>query len=176
MTFATQKYKKIYYHPNLQQKKSPKRLNSLFLQKFSNMNFLILNGPNLNLLGKREPNIYGKHSFEEYLPLLQRRFPQHQIVYYQSNHEGSLIDKLQEADGQYNAVVMNPGAYAHTSIALADCIRAIGIPVVEVHISDIKKREPYRQHSYTAEACVKCFSGFGLEGYAKAIDAILEMQ
>lgn len=136
------------------------------------MKILILNGPNLNLLGKREPEIYGTMSFEEYLPKLVKAFPQHEISYYQSNHEGYLIDKLQEADEQYDAVVMNPGGYAHTSIALADCIRAISIPVVEVHISDIAKREPYRRHSFTAEACVACFSGLGLEGYDRAIMAL----
>ena len=137
------------------------------------MKILILNGPNLNLLGKREPEIYGHTSFDDYLPQLRKRFPQHEITYFQSNHEGVLIDQLQEADKQYDAVVMNPGGYAHTSIALADCIRAIGIPVVEVHISDISKREPYRQHSFTAEACVKCISGLGMEGYAKAIEAMI---
>ena len=142
------------------------------MQKIPKMKILIINGPNLNLLGKREPKIYGNVSFEDYLPKLQARFSQHEISYYQSNHEGCLIDKLQEADGQYDAVVMNPGGYAHTSITLADCIRAISIPVVEVHISDIAKREPYRRHSFTAEACVACFSGFGLEGYAKAIMAL----
>lgn len=136
------------------------------------MRILIVNGPNLNLLGKREPEVYGKLSFEAYLPQLRERFPQHQIDYYQSNHEGYLIDKLQEADGKYDGIVMNPGAYAHTSIALADCIRAIGIPVVEVHISDISKRELYRRHSYTAEACLTSFKGLGLEGYAKAIEAL----
>ena len=136
------------------------------------MKILILNGPNLNLLGKREPEIYGNLSFEAYLLQLRERFPQHDLSYLQTNHEGVLIDKLQEADGQYDAVVMNPGGYAHTSIALADCIRAISIPVVEVHISDISKREPYRRHSFTAEACVKCISGLGLEGYAKAIESL----
>ena len=136
------------------------------------MKILILNGPNLNLLGKREPEIYGHTSFDDYLPQLRKRFPQHEITYFQTNHEGVLIDQLQEADGPYDAVVMNPGGYAHTSIALADCIRAIGIPVVEVHISDISKREPYRRHSFTAEVCMKCISGLGLEGYAKAIEAL----
>ena len=136
------------------------------------MKILIVNGPNLNLLGKREPEIYGNISFETHFEKLKAKFPQHHLVYYQSNHEGYLIDKLQEADGQYDAVVMNPGAYAHTSIALADCIRAISIPVIEVHISDISKREPYRQHSFTAEACLKCISGFGLEGYDQAIEFI----
>ena len=136
------------------------------------MNILILNGPNLNLLGKREPKIYGNISFDAYLPQLCKRYPQHEITYFQSNHEGILIDKLQEADGRFDAVVMNPGAYAHTSIAIADCIRAISIPVIEVHISDISKREPYRRHSFTAEACVNCITGLGLEGYAKAIEAL----
>ena len=136
------------------------------------MKILIVNGPNLNLLGKREPEVYGRTSFETYFEHLKEQFSQHQLDYFQSNHEGVLIDKLQEADGQYDAVVMNPGAYAHTSIALADCIRSIGIPVVEVHISDITKREPYRQHSYTGEACVKCFVGLGLEGYDRAISHV----
>lgn len=143
-----------------------------FCKKKSKMNILIVNGPNLNLIGKREPEIYGSVSFESYFEILKKKFPQHQLVYYQSNHEGCLIDKLQEADGAFDGVVMNPGGYAHTSIALADCIRAIGIPVVEVHISDITKREPYRRHSYTAEACVKSITGLGLEGYAKAIETL----
>ena len=137
------------------------------------MKILIVNGPNLNLLGKREPEIYGSVSFESYFETLKECFPQHELSYYQSNHEGFLIDELQEADNQCDGIVINPGGYAHTSIALADCIRAISTPVVEVHISDISKREPYRQHSFTAEACQTCFSGFGLEGYAKAI-AFLE--
>ena len=136
------------------------------------MKILILNGPNLNLLGQREPKLYGHVSFDDYLPLLKAKFPQHEIAYFQSNHEGDLIDKLQEAEKQYDAVVMNPGGYAHTSIALADCIRAISIPVVEVHLTDISKREPYRRHSYTAEACVRCFMGLGLEGYDRAIESL----
>lgn len=136
------------------------------------MKILILNGPNLNLLGKREPEIYGNVSFEDFLPRLRSRFPQHQISYFQTNHEGVIIDKLQEADGFYDGVVMNPGAYAHTSIAIADCIRSISVPVIEVHISDISKREPYRRHSFSAEACFKSFMGLGLEGYAKAIEAL----
>lgn len=134
---------------------------------------LILNGPNLNLLGKREPEIYGNVSFEAYLESLIAEFSDIQFDYYQSNHEGFLIDKLQEADHQYDGVVMNPGAYAHTSIALADCIRAIGIPVIEVHISDISQREPYRRHSFTAEACRKCISGQGMEGYALGVRELL---
>lgn len=136
------------------------------------MKILIINGPNLNLLGKREPEIYGNTSFETYFEQLKQRFPQHELDYYQSNHEGYIIDKLQEADSIYDAIVMNPGAYAHTSIAIADCIRSIGIPVFEVHISDISKREPYRRHSFTAEACVNCFSGFGMGSYDKALESI----
>ena len=134
---------------------------------------LIINGPNLNLLGRREPEIYGNASFEEHLSSMRQAFPEVELDYYQSNHEGFLIDKLQEADGLYDGVVMNPGAYAHTSIALADCIRAISVPVVEIHISDISQRESYRRHSYTAEACKKCFSGYGLEGYALGIKELL---
>lgn len=133
------------------------------------MDILIINGPNLNLLGKREPEVYGKLAFEDYLEQLRQRFSHHQLAYFQSNHEGRLIDKLQEADGRYDAVVMNPGAYAHTSIALADCIRAIGVPVIEVHITDITKREPYRRHSYSAEACKETIVGLGLKGYEEAI-------
>ena len=137
---------------------------------------LIINGPNLNLLGRREPEIYGNISFEEHLNAMRQAFTDVELDYYQSNHEGFLIDKLQEADGFYDGVVMNPGAYAHTSIALADCIRAINIPVIEVHISDISQREPYRRHSYTAEACVKSFSGYGLKGYDLAVGELLGIQ
>lgn len=136
---------------------------------------LILNGPNLNLIGHREPEIYGNISFEDYLIDLHHSFPEVTLDYYQSNHEGCLIDKLQEADHCYDGVVMNPGAYAHTSIALADCIRAISIPVVEVHISDISQREPYRRHSYTAEACRKCFVGHGLKGYDLGVNELLKI-
>ena len=165
------KIEKELTHTYFSNKKiSSKCPKNLFLQKISTMKILILNGPNLNLLGKREPEIYGHLSFDEYLVQLRERFLQHEIAYFQTNHEGVMIDKLQEADSQYDAVVMNPGGYAHTSIALADCIRAISIPVVEVHISDISKREPYRRHSYTAEACVKWIYGWGLEGYAEAIE------
>lgn len=134
---------------------------------------LIVNGPNLNLLGQREPEIYGTTSFEDYYLGLQRTFPNIELDYYQSNHEGNLIDKLQEAHRLFDGVVMNPGAYAHTSIALADCIRAIGIPVVEVHLTDISQRESYRHHSYTAEACKKCIMGQGLKGYELALRELL---
>ena len=133
------------------------------------MNILILNGPNLNLIGRREPEIYGTQSLDEYLDGVKKRFPEHQIDTFQSNHEGCLIDKLHEAMDKYDGVVMNPGGYAHTSIALADAVRAIAIPVVEVHISNIFEREAFRHHSYTAEAAVHTIVGHGLEGYAEAI-------
>lgn len=133
------------------------------------MKILILNGPNLNLIGKREPEIYGNQSLDEYFEVVKKRFQDCKIDTFQSNHEGVLIDKLHEAMGKYDGIVMNPGGYAHTSIALADAIRAIGIPVVEVHISNIYEREEYRHHSYTAEAAVKSIVGKGLEGYSEAI-------
>ena len=128
------------------------------------MKILILNGPNLNLIGKREPEIYGNQSLDEYFEVIKKRFQDCDIETFQSNHEGVLIDKLQETMGKFDGVVFNPGGYAHTSIALADTVRAIGIPVVEVHISNIYEREEYRHHSYTAEAAVKSIVGKGLEG------------
>lgn len=137
------------------------------------MKILILNGPNLNLIGRREPEIYGTQSLDEFFDTLKNRFPDCEITSFQSNHEGVLIDKLQEAMGEFDGIVMNPGGYAHTSIALADTIRAINIPVVEVHISNIFEREEYRHHSYTAEAAVKSIVGHGLEGYAEAIEFLL---
>ena len=137
------------------------------------MKILILNGPNLNLIGKREPEIYGNQSLDDFIAELKGRYPKCDIDSFQSNHEGALIDKLQEAIGRYDGIVMNPGGYAHTSIALADTIRAIQIPVVEVHISNIYEREEYRHHSFTAEAAVKSIVGHGLEGYAEAIDYLM---
>ena len=125
------------------------------------MKILILNGPNLNLIGRREPEIYGTQSLDEFLNSVKKRFPEHQIDTFQSNHEGYLIDKLQEAMDNYDGVVMNPGGFAHTSIALADAVRAIAKPVVEVHISNIFEREAVRRHSYTAEAAAHIIVGQG---------------
>lgn len=138
------------------------------------MRILILNGPNLNLIGRREPEIYGNQSLDEFIDTLRKRFPDCEIDSFQSNHEGVLIDKLQEAMDKYDGVVMNPGGYAHTSIALMDTVKAIMIPVVEVHISNIYEREEYRHHSYTAEAAVKSIAGHGLEGYAEAIEYLVK--
>jgi 3-dehydroquinate dehydratase-2 len=137
------------------------------------MKILIINGPNLNLLGKREPDIYGIQSFESFLTDLQSHFSKHQIDYYQTNHEGSIIDKLQEADNQYEAVILNPAAYTHTSIAIADTINAIDIPVIEVHISNIRQREPFRKISYVSPVVIKTIMGHGLEGYKMAVDLLI---
>ncbi len=139
------------------------------------MRILILNGPNINLIGKREPSIYGNMPIDEYLASVCERFPEHVIDVFQSNHEGVLIDKLQESIGVYDGIVFNPGGYSHTSIALADTVRAINIPVVEVHISNIFDREPYRHHSFTAEASVCSIVGHGLEGYPEAVSFLIGM-
>ena len=137
------------------------------------MKVLILNGPNLNLLGRREPEIYGRQTFEAYFETLQLEFPGVTLHYFQSNHEGELIDKLHEAGFAYAGIVLNPGALAHSSIALADAVAAIETPVVEVHISNIYAREPFRHHSYLSAFCVGCISGLGLKGYELAVNYLL---
>jgi 3-dehydroquinate dehydratase-2 len=130
----------------------------------------ILNGPNLNLLGKREPEVYGTQSFEDYLETLRPAFPFIHIHYFQSNHEGFLIDKLHEVGFQEETgIVLNAGGLSHTSIALRDAVSAITAPTVEVHISDISKRETFRQHSYLTEVCVSHYIGKGMNGYKEAI-------
>jgi 3-dehydroquinate dehydratase-2 len=135
---------------------------------------LIINGPNLNLLGKREPEIYGSQSFEEYFEALVSKYSDvASLSYYQSNHEGFLIDKLQEVGYGIDGIVLNAGGYTHTSVALADCVTAISTPVIEVHISDITKREPFRKHSYLEAVCKNSIMGFGLKGYDMAIDFLL---
>ncbi len=136
---------------------------------------LILNGPNLNLLGKREPHIYGSQTFEEYVEILKRAYPSVSIVYFQSNHEGALLDKIHEVgfDPDFRGIVINAGAYTHTSIALADAISAIKIPVVEVHISNIHAREAFRHHSFIAAKCAGSIVGLGLKGYKLAIDFLI---
>ena len=137
------------------------------------MKIQIINGPNLNLLGKREPGIYGKSSFDSYLPELQKRFPDVQIDYYQSNIEGEMINKLQEVGFDYDGIVLNAGAYTHTSIALQDAIRSLTAPVIEVHISNVHKREEFRHKSMISCACWGVICGFGLDSYRLAIDAII---
>ena len=135
------------------------------------MKILVLNGPNINMLGIREPGIYGKNSFSDLLALIERTAKEEnlEIEQYQSNHEGCFVDKIQESYGKFDGIVINPAAYTHTSIAILDALKAVGIPAVEVHISDVSQREAFRQISYPGLACVKTIMGHGLEGYREAI-------
>ena len=137
------------------------------------MKIQIINGPNLNLLGVREPGIYGSKSFEAFLPQLQAKYPDVQIDYYQSNIEGELINKMQEVGFKYDGIVLNAGAYTHTSIALHDCIRSLKSPVIEVHISNVHQREEFRHKSMISAACKGVICGFGLDSYRLAIEALL---
>ena len=137
------------------------------------MKIQIINGPNLNLLGVREPGIYGSNSFESYLPKLKAKYPDVEIEYYQSNIEGELINKLQEVGFTYDGVVLNAGAYTHTSIALQDCIRSMKCPVVEVHISNVHARESFRHVSMLSAACKGVILGFGLDSYRLAVESFL---
>lgn len=132
----------------------------------------IINGPNINLLGKREPSIYGAVSFEDYLAELRERYPECQLDYFQSNVEGELINKIHEAGFDYDGIVLNAGAYTHTSIALQDAIRAVTAPVIEVHISNVHKREEFRHHSMISCACIGVICGFGLNSYRLALEAL----
>ncbi len=133
------------------------------------LNVAIINGPNLNLLGKREPEIYGNQDFETYLVSLKEMYPDVNIDYYQSNVEGELINYLHSCMDTHAAVILNAGAYTHTSIALADAVSSIGIPVLEVHISNIMAREEYRKTSFIASKCIGTISGLGLAGYELAV-------
>ena len=135
------------------------------------MKILVLNGPNLNMLGIREPDIYGKQTFRDLLDLLEKTGKELDITVeqYQSNHEGDLVDKIQEAYGNTDGIVINPAAYTHTSIAILDALKAVGIPSVEVHISDVDSRESFRQISYAGLFCEKTIKGLGFEGYRQAI-------
>lgn len=135
---------------------------------------LILNGPNLNLLGVREPGIYGSSSFDSYLPVLRERFPDMEIEYFQSNIEGVMIDKMQEVGFSYDGIVLNAGAYTHTSVALHDCIRSLRCPVIEVHISNVHTREEFRHKSLISSACRGVICGFGLDSYRLALSALSE--
>ncbi len=133
------------------------------------MKILLINGPNLNLLGKREPEVYGNKTFDDFLAELKNLFPKVEIDYFQSNSEGELINILHEADGRYHGIVLNAAAYTHTSVALADAIAAISVQVVEVHISNIFKRENFRHHSLIAPYCAGSIGGFGLDSYRLGI-------
>ena len=136
------------------------------------MKIQIINGPNLNLLGVREPGIYGSESFEAFLPQLQAKYPDVQIDYYQSNIEGELINKMQEVGFKYDGIVLNAGAYTHTSVALHDCIRSLKCPVIEVHISNVHQREEFRHKSMISAACKGVICGFGLDSYRLAVEAL----
>ncbi|SEF54265.1 type II 3-dehydroquinate dehydratase [Algoriphagus boritolerans] len=129
------------------------------------MKIQIINGPNLNLLGKREPEIYGSETFEDYFENLQKRFPQVELHYYQSNVEGELINKIHEVGFSFDAILLNAGGYTHTSVAISDAISGVTTPAVEVHISNIYKREEFRHKSIISKSCVGMISGLGLKGY-----------
>jgi len=137
------------------------------------MKFLILNGPNLNLLGQREPEIYGTSNFQQFVQHLDDKYFEHEFIYAQSNVEGELINELHKANNSYTGIIFNPGGYSHTSVAIADAIAAIKTPVVEVHISNIYAREEFRHVSLTAKNCAGVLSGFGLTGYDLAVTYFL---
>ena len=139
------------------------------------MKILVINGPNLNMLGIREPDIYGKNTYAELVKKVTD-FAQsrgHTVECFQSNHEGDLVDAIQQAYGKADGIVFNPGAYTHTSIALLDALRAVGIPTVEVHISDVNSREPFRRQSYIRPACIATIAGHGTKGYEEAVDLLI---
>jgi 3-dehydroquinate dehydratase-2 len=135
------------------------------------MKILVINGPNINMLGIREPDVYGKNTFADLLELLDRTGKEEgiEIEQYQSNHEGCIVDRIQAAYGKFDGIVINPAAYTHTSIAILDALKAVAIPAVEVHISDVDSRESFRQISYAGMACIKTIKGLGFEGYRQAI-------
>ncbi len=137
------------------------------------MKILILNGPNLNLLGVREPSIYGHSSFNDYLTLLRTQYPQVEIDYFQSNIEGELINKIHEVGFSFDGIIFNAGAYTHTSIALLDAIKAVSAPVVEVHISNVHRREEFRHKSMISAGCKGVICGFGLNSYRLALEALV---
>jgi 3-dehydroquinate dehydratase II len=139
----------------------------------SRKQILVLNGPNLNLLGKREPEIYGHQTFEQYFEVLKDKYSEHELVYFQSNHEGFLIDKIHEVGFSYDGIILNAGGLTHTSIALADAVSAVPTPIIEVHISNVYAREAFRHHSFISSCCKGSIIGFGLRGYDLAIQTLL---
>lgn len=141
------------------------------------MNLFVINGPNLNMLGIREPGIYGKGSYKDLCEMIQNYCDTKNIdvKFFQSNHEGDLVDYIQSAYGVADGIVINPGAYTHTSVAILDAAKAVNVPLVEVHISDVSKREDFRQISYIRKAAIKTISGLGLDGYIEAIKVLEEV-
>lgn len=142
------------------------------------MKILVLNGPNLNMLGIREPDIYGKQDYNTLCEMIKNKAKELniEVEIYQSNHEGDLVDKIQQAFGNTDGIVINPAAYTHTSVALLDAVKAVGIPTVEVHISDTSKREDFRSVSYIRAACVKTIQGLGFNGYLKALETLVTLE
>ena len=140
------------------------------------MKILVINGPNINMLGIREPDIYGKSTYKDLVEMIERYAQEKgiNVELFQSNHEGDLVDKIQSAYGNFDGIVINPGAYTHTSIAILDAVKAVNIPTVEVHISKVEEREDFRQISYVRLACVKTITGHGTDGYLEAIDFLTE--
>ena len=140
------------------------------------MNILVINGPNLNMWGIREPDIYGKETYNSLVEKIEKYASEKNVSVkcYQSNHEGDLVDNIQFAYGVFDGIVINPGAYTHTSIAILDALKSVNIPAVEVHISDVSSREDFRQISYVRNACFKTICGKGTDGYLEAIDALIE--
>ena len=140
------------------------------------MKILVINGPNINMLGIREPDIYGKDNFKTLCSNIENYAEEKgvEVKLYQSNHEGDLVDEIQNAYNNFDGIIINPGAYTHTSIAILDAVKAVGIPTVEVHISDVSKREDFRQISYIRSACVKTIAGHGINGYIEAMEYLIE--
>jgi 3-dehydroquinate dehydratase-2 len=139
------------------------------------MRILVINGPNINMLGIREPGIYGAQTYSDLLAFIEKAAREAGVdaQCFQSNHEGAIVDKIQKAYGVFDGIIINPAAYTHTSIAIPDALKAVGIPAVEVHLSDISRREAYRQVSYTSEACRMTIAGKGFEGYREAINKLI---
>lgn len=135
------------------------------------MKLLVINGPNLNLLGLREPEIYGKRTYQDLLSLLRQTGKEEgvEVECFQSNHEGAIVDAIQQAYGVFDGIIINPAAYTHTSIAILDALKAVALPAVEVHISAVSSREPFRQRSYAGMACARTYQGLGFDGYVQAI-------
>ena len=142
------------------------------------MKLLVINGPNLNMLGIREPDIYGKQNYETLVKMIEKKAGELGVgvSVYQSNHEGCIVDEIQKAYGNFDGIVINPAAYTHTSVAIPDALKAVGIPTVEVHISDINSREEFRRHSYTSCACVLTIAGKGFDGYLEAMEHLVKKQ
>lgn len=140
------------------------------------MKILVINGPNLNMLGIREPQVYGNRTYSDLCEFIKKVCKKNDVEckLFQSNSEGNIVDEIQAAYGAFEGIIINPAAYTHTSIAIPDAIKAVGIPTIEVHLSDITKREEYRRHSFTSEACIKTIYGLGFEGYEKAVESLKE--